>query len=343
MNFPYRWYLKNGYPSKGISHHGLKVFGMFICGGGSTMGYKLAGYDHIGGNEIDSKICAIYAKNHTPEYLYNEDIRTFNRRDDLPECLYHLDILDGSPPCSTFSLAGRREAVWNVEKKFTEGQHRQRLDDLVFCYVETIRKLQPKVAILENVKGLIIGNAKAYAKRIHDLFKDAGYNVQLFLLNAATMGLPQKRERVFFIGLRKDRHKKPLVLNFDQPEIVFKAINPGKGKPISRDSALYQYWKCRKTTDKNVADIKKRLNQKENGFGRVFIDDHSIPKTIVAGNTYLLKNTAHQVAETDLCKISSFPLDYDFSDVNPQWVMAMSVPPVMMACIADQIYQQWFS
>ena len=56
--FPFKWYLKDGYPAKGIKKHGLKVFSCFACGGGSTMGYKLAGYDVLGCNEIDKKIIA---------------------------------------------------------------------------------------------------------------------------------------------------------------------------------------------------------------------------------------------------------------------------------------------
>ena len=58
--FPYEWCLKDGYPAKGISKNNLKVFGTFICGGGSTMGYKLAGFNHIGGVEIDPPIADVY-------------------------------------------------------------------------------------------------------------------------------------------------------------------------------------------------------------------------------------------------------------------------------------------
>ena len=120
--FPYLWRLADGYPAKGIEPHGCKVFGTFICGGGSSMGYKLAGYHHLGGVELDPSIAAIYKQNHHPEHLYIEDIRDFNKRTDLPAELYQLDILDGSPPCSTFSMAGKREKAWGKEKQFAEGQ-----------------------------------------------------------------------------------------------------------------------------------------------------------------------------------------------------------------------------
>ena len=214
--FPYKWFLKDGYPAKGIEKHGKKVFGTFICGGGSTMGYKLAGFDHLGGVEFDPKIAKVYNENHSPKYLFTEDIRVFNQRKDIPQELFNLDLLDGSPPCSSFSMAGNRDKDWGKKKQFREGQAFQRLDDLVFEYIDTIKLLQPKVALLENVKGLIIGNAKAYAKNMKIAFENAGYNVQVFLLNAASMGVPQKRERVFFIGLRKDFKLPKLELNFNE-------------------------------------------------------------------------------------------------------------------------------
>lgn len=67
--FKYKWNLSDGYPAQKINPHGLKVFGTFICGGGSTMGYKLAGYEHLGGVEIDPKVADVYKANHNPKYL----------------------------------------------------------------------------------------------------------------------------------------------------------------------------------------------------------------------------------------------------------------------------------
>ena len=116
--FPYNWTLKDAVFTKDKG----KVFSCFSCGGGSTMGYKLAGFDVLGCNEIDPKMMAAYVENHNPKYSFLEPIQNFKLRDDLPEELYNLDILDGSPPCSSFSISGNREADWGKEKKFREGQ-----------------------------------------------------------------------------------------------------------------------------------------------------------------------------------------------------------------------------
>lgn len=198
------------YPPK----NGLKVFSCFACGGGSTMGYKLAGCDVIGDCELDKRMNDVYVKNHHPKYNYLMDIRDFNNLDNLPEELYHLDILDGSPPCSTFSMAGERENAWGKEKKFREGQKVQTLDDLVFVFIETVAKLRPKVAIMENVEGLLLGSAWKYVKQIYKMFHDIGYKVRHELLKGEDMGVPQTRHRVFFVATRLDFDLQDIDLNF---------------------------------------------------------------------------------------------------------------------------------
>ena len=199
----WKWSMATDYPEK----NGLKVFSCFACGGGSTMGYKLAGCDVIGCNEIDPRMNEVYVKNHNPKYNYLMDIREFNKLNDLPDELYNLDILDGSPPCTTFSMAGQREDTWGKAKKFREGQAEQTLDDLSFVFIETVAKLKPKVMIMENVEGLLLGEAWAYVQRIYKELHDIGYEVGHWLLKSENMGIPQKRHRVFFIALRNDVYK----------------------------------------------------------------------------------------------------------------------------------------
>jgi DNA (cytosine-5)-methyltransferase 1 len=212
------------------AHGAPTVFSCFSCGGGSTMGYKLAGFDFLGGVEIDPEMTAVYRKNHRPRFSYLEGIQEFKARLDLPRELFALDVLDGSPPCSSFSMSGNREKDWGKKKVFREGQSDQVLDDLFFHFIDTVRILRPKAVVAENVKGLIVGNARGYVKQIFDAFRSAGYDCQLFLLNASRMGVPQRRERTFFFARRSDLGLPPIRMSFGEREIscrqAFAGINP---------------------------------------------------------------------------------------------------------------------
>ena len=347
--FAYKWNLSDGYPAPGIEKHGLKVFGTFICGGGSTMGYKLAGFDHLGGVEIDPQVADIYKANHSPKYLFIEDIRDFADRATFPDELYNLDILDGSPPCSSFSMAGNREKDWGKEKVFREGQAKQRLDDLFFDYIRLAKKLQPKVVIAENVKGIIQGNAKVYVKRIKDEFEKAGYKVQLFLLNAASMGVPQKRERVFFICQKNDLNFKNLELSFNEKPILFKEVKEVKckspecfGFPDSEKIRL----KYIEFGDKDLSNADKRYRKKVTGrafFNQNLIYDTDVANTIAGNDKNFSFSEKRRLSFNELKLIGSYPLDYNFKNIDLKYLIGMSVPPVMTAQIAHQIYLQWFT
>lgn len=339
--FPYRWNLSDGYPAKGIKSNGCKVFGTFICGGGSTMGYKLAGYDHLGGVEIDPKVANVYKANHSPKYLYVEDIRRFNERNNLPPELYNLDLLDGSPPCSSFSMAGNRDKDWGKKKQFREGQEFQRLDDLIFEYVRTIKKLQPKVALLENVKGLITGNAKAYAKNLKTAFEAAGYRVQVFLLNAASMGVPQKRERVFFIGQREDMNFGALRLDFNERPVLFGEIEDLTDKKEQKDLSTRTYLGWLKS--KPGQTFKDGIGDDGSMFGYSKVNRNDVVKTVVSSNGTFEWHDKYfrKLNSNEYKQIGSFPLDYNFNGIDAKYLIGMSVPPVMTAQIAHQIYLQW--
>ena len=337
--FAYKWNLSDGYPALNIKKHGLKVFGTFICGGGSTMGYKLAGFEHLGGVEIDPQVADVYKTNHNPKYLYVEDIRDFADRSEFPTDLYNLDILDGSPPCSSFSMAGNREKDWGKEKVFREGQAKQRLDDLFFDYIKLAKKLQPKVVIAENVKGMLQGNAKAYVKRVKYEFDEAGYNVQLFLLNAASMGVPQKRERVFFICQRKDLHLPKLKLEFNEVAIPFGEFEKTSGNEESLTPDQLKWWSlCKK------GNAFSSVHPKGHWFNAYKLDWNSIFPTLTAsgGNAEPFHpEIPRKINKIEYCCGGTYPQDYNFKHLEPKYLIGMSVPPVMTAQIAHEIYLQW--
>jgi DNA (cytosine-5)-methyltransferase 1 len=348
--YNYNWNLKNVVFTKDKG----KVFSCFSCGGGSTMGYKLAGFDVLGCNEIDPKMIEVYKINHNPKYAFLEPIQTFKKRKDLPKELYELDILDGSPPCSSFSMAGRRDKDWGKEKKFREGQTEQVLDTLFFDFIDLAKELQPKIVIAENVKGLLMGTAKKYVKKIYEDFDKAGYYVQHFLLDASTMGIPQKRKRVFFIAIRKDLSNKltkneifnenpRLVLNFNEPKIIFDEFYQ-KGvddRPCSKGK-MFEYWSNRKYGDKNFCDTIERIEGVHRCFNNYYVYKDKVPCTYTSnGDVMYLYDEYRKPNQFESCCIGSYPQDYEFKNVRYNYLIGMSVPPIMTAQIVTEIYNQW--
>lgn len=301
------------------------------------MGYKLAGCTHLGGVEIDPSLEPIYKANHHPKYYYLQDIRDFVERDDLPAELYHLDILDGSPPCSTFSVSGGREKGWNEERVFREGQKAQRLDDLFFVWIRLVEKLKPKYAIAENVKGMIIGNAKAYTKRIVKELNNIGYEIQVVLLNGAEIGLPQRRERVFFVCRQKGLPEIDCSIE-KQKAIPYKEIkNNDMWRPLGE--VAYKYWEKRIPSDKSIADIAWREERRRYGFNHIFAKSDEVLPTIPASTRPLKYDLPTRLTDEEIILASSFPLDYDFKETNPNYIVGMSVPPLMMHAVASKVVE----
>ncbi len=345
----YEWTLKDANFTKDKG----KVFSCFACGGGSTMGYKLAGFDVIGHNDIDKQMIEVYKANHNPKYSFLESITTFAKRKDLPKELYQLDILDGSPPCSSFSIAGNREKDWGKDKKFREGQAEQVLDTLFFDFIDLAKELQPKVVIAENVKGLLIGKAKEYVKEIYRQFDGAGYYCQHWLLDASEMGVPQRRKRVFFVCLRKDLAKPflyfkdmftetpKLILNFNDKKILFKDVYTNyKDRGLSE--RMSYVWSKRKKGDVDFSCILGRIENRPNSYfayNLIYLD--KVPNTLIANDLNVLFDECRHYNKTETCKIGSFPLDYNFLSNKPYYLVGMSVPPLMTAKISLEVYNQW--
>jgi len=320
----------------------VNVFTIFSCGGGSSMGFKRAGFQVIGNCEIDPEMNEVYVRNQHPRFNYLMDARDFLKQEDLPEELYNLDILDGSPPCSTFSMCGAREKGWGKEKVFREGQKKQTLDDLFFVFLDVVAKLKPKIVVAENVVGLVQGNAKGYVNQIIKRFNELGYEVQIFKLNAAFMEVPQRRERVFFVANRMKYPK--LVLKFDYKPILFGDIRTEEcGKTVTGECYLERL-KSARPGDTSLAAVNKRLGKKPSFFNQTITWDDQVASTITAGSPPYrgCDKTCYTIA--DVKSVQTFPQDYNFiknTFENATYVCGMSVPPNMMAHIAHQIWMQW--
>ena len=323
----------------GIEPNGLTAFSCFHCGGGSTMGYKLAGFRVLGGVEIDPQMMEMYQANHKPQHSYLMGVQDFNKipRAKLPDELKTLDLLDGSPPCSVFSMAGKREKKWGSEHHFREGQQKQRLDDLFMHFIEMARVLQPKVVVAENVKGLILGNAKGYVKEIFGAFHAAGYDAQLFLFNAARMGVPQARERTFFIARRRSLGWEPLKLAFSEPPVTLRqalAGTKGDGKPLGPKAS--DLWKHTARGE----NFSKAAGGSWFTWNRLSWNRPS--PSVVSGSPPSHPDESRHLSHSETIRVQSFPDDYNFQKRDANYVCGMSVPPFMTQRVALEIGRQWF-
>lgn len=325
--------------------NGLKVFSCFACGGGSTMGYKLAGCDVVGCCEIDPKMNEVYIKNHNPKHNFLMDIRDFNNlpNEELPEELFKLDILDGSPPCTTFSMSGDREKSWGKKKKFREGQAEQTLDDLSFVFIETVNKLKPKVVIMENVEGLIKGEAWGYVQKIYKNLMDIGYSVKHWLLKGENMGVPQSRHRVFFVAIRNDIDfdLSSLDMSFNYEPVLFGEVKDGIGTNIK--GKIHSLLVEALPSERDLGEVTTRLRGKRSLFNHKIIHDDEIMCTIPAGHNCLWRYTEKsKISKQDIINCSTFPQDYNFitnSFARVSFVCGMSVPPIMIKRIVLRLIE----
>lgn len=207
--------------------NGLRIVSTFSGCGGSCLGFRIAGFKPVFASEFIPAAQETYRANNPETYLDTRDIRLLTADDIFAatglsrgEC----DVLEGSPPCASFSTAGKREAGWGKVKAYSDTK--QRTDDLFFEFARILDGVQPRVFVAENVKGLTIGKARGYLKEILTALRGCGYRVKCAVLDAQFFGVPQHRERLIFIGVREDLGIEP---TFPKPQgkpVPLKAVLP---------------------------------------------------------------------------------------------------------------------
>ena len=197
------------------SKHLFNVISTFAGGGGSSTGYRQAGGQIQAINEFVEEARTTYQENYPNTLIIPDDIKKLTGEDLINPVglkVGELDLLDGSPPCSAFSVAGRaytheggkHSKGYGKTKKYSDDQMVENIEDLFFEFLRVAEQIQPKVIVGENVKGLTMGEAKEYYHKIINEFEKIGYDVSSKVLNAKHFGVPQSRERTIFIAVRKD-------------------------------------------------------------------------------------------------------------------------------------------
>jgi len=336
------------------------VVSTFAGGGGSSTGYRLAGADILAINEFIPLAHAAYKVNYPNTLIFPQDIRHLSGEMILSQIGLQqgeLDILDGSPPCASFSMAGNREDGWGKEKKYSDTT--QRVDDLFFEFARVLKEVQPKVFIAENVKGLTMGIASTLLGSSQlDMFDEqentifttlvnCGYNVRYKVLNAKNYGVPQSRERTIFIGVRKDIKK---IITYPKPfEYILSAEEACYGVINSEKDILDATHK-----DGVVKGYVLQMKEGESGdkyapsgyFGLQRINRKEPCPTICQrqgnkGACLIHWEENRELTVPELIRLMSFPDDYYLGEkyTHKTERLGRAVPPLMMRAIAQHVYE----
>lgn len=314
------------------------VLSTFSCGGGSSMGYKLAGCRVVGAVDIDPVVIDIYERNMPGIPTYTGSIESIpdHLRDQWREL--DLDILDGSPPCTVFSSAGKREQGWGKEKAWAEGRAVQVLDRLFYSFMDLVDDLHPKIFLAENVMGMMKGNAKGYVSQVVRLGRDHGYDVQVVKMSAQNYGVPQQRQRLFFVGRRLDLDLPPFQVPRPQPYVTagqaFADLASATEMPITRKDRDLIWWQIKPGESSTAYD--KRIGWLRH-FRSQKLHPDRIARTIVTIDGILHWAEPRHVTVEEILRLGSFPDDYKIEAKHVKYVIGMSVPPLLIKAIAGQL------
>lgn len=170
----------------------MNIISLFSGCGGLDLGFERAGFNIPVANEFDKTIWATFKANHPQTHLIEGDVRQVTRKDIEPFLSGEVDGIIGGPPCQSWSEAGALRGIEDAR-----GQ-------LFYDYIRILTEFRPKFFLAENVSGMLANRHSEAVQNILKLFREAGYNVSLTLVNAKDYGVAEERKRVFYIGFRED-------------------------------------------------------------------------------------------------------------------------------------------
>ena len=182
--------------------HRPSVISLFCGAGGSTLGYRLAGFNELLGIDINLTACKTFQCNFPRTPIWNVDINLVEIDEILDATgleIGQLDVLDSSPPCQGFSICGTRDV-------------KDKRNDLSLETIRFIEGLRPKVFLIENVTGLMKGKFNQIFTRL----RSTGYKLKWKSINAIYYNVPQSRQRLIFLGVREDLPTEP---TFPKPNL----------------------------------------------------------------------------------------------------------------------------
>tara|TARA_B100000780_G_scaffold114259_1_gene80055 strand:+ start:1846 stop:3009 length:1164 start_codon:yes stop_codon:yes gene_type:complete len=356
----------------------FNVLSTFAGGGGSSTGYRLAGGKILAVNEFVPEAQNTYKENYPDTTIVPGDIKKLTGTFLMEQAgikVGELDLLDGSPPCSAFSMAGsvshgegRTHAdAFGKTKKYSDIEGVENVEDLFFEFLRVAKDIKPKVIIGENVAGLTMGEAKTYFHKIQNTFEAIGYLIVAKVLDSSYFGVPQSRKRCFFIGVREDVAEK-VGINFmtmyqlypDEnnyrttlDEAINDVVNEDKEElkylfeKISPETAVGKtLMKMPKDPDKVLTGMDYHVKGHHFNLKRSSLRK-PCPTITAMGNLAGVAGTCHPTEDRkftikELKRIMSLPEDFKLTGKLNQRSerVGRMVPPLMMKALAESVYNK---
>ena len=231
----------------------MELISLFSGAGGMDLGFHKAGFRTLVANEFDSKICPTYKANFPDVNMLEGDIREISSSN-FPD---GITGIIGGPPCQSWSEAGTLRGIEDKRGK------------LFFEYIRILKDKQPLFFVAENVPGMMAKRHSEAVSGFMKLFDEAGYNVSLKMLNSNDYDVPEDRNRIFYVGFRKDVG----ITNFQYP-------SPQPSKPVLRDSIWNLQWSAIPAKDKNKTNGERCLFPNHEyftgGFSPIFMSRNRV-------------------------------------------------------------------
>lgn len=325
-----------------VEPNGYVAASTFSGGGGMCLGVKRAGFDVAYASEFVPSARETYSANFGFE-PDGRDIREV-RGEEILEAVYaktgrtELDYLEGSPPCSSYSTAGKREKGWGEAKHYSDGIH-QRTDDLFEEFVRLIEEIRPKTISAENVPGLALGESKAVLDAILADLRGLGYRAEFAVLEADAFGVATIRERLFILAVRNDLGVPPVFptpSRARRPTIddVLSVLPDGDPDVEEADIRRYaigeEYRKLRpgESSERYFSLVRPR-------------GDRPVPTITKTAGSVGAAGVCHpyeprKFTPREAAVLSSFPIDYELVGTFEQRVerVGRAVPPLLAYAVA---------
>ena len=304
----------------------LTVISTFAGCGGSSLGYKWAGFRELLAIDFEPHAVETFRLNFPDVDVWQADIRQVTSEAVLARCNIEqgeLDVLDGSPPCQGFSTAGKR--VVNDTR-----------NDLAFEFIRLIEGLKPRAFVMENVSGMAKGGMKGRFNQILASLKATGYRVEVRKLNAMYYGVPQSRERIIFIGMRDVQEIKwPKRQNIIT---VREAIGhlPG-GVEEEHQPQVIEAWH----KSKPGQSLRKAVKH-VGSFQSCRLDPDMPAPTLIKAHNHWHYKVPRYLTPVEAGVLQSFPEDFNWPGSRQEIKerTGNTVPPKMMQAIAEAILPQ---